>query len=319
MFNTGINHLFQVIDNPVVYWLLNIISVLGTTYFLIFVLFSIFAGIDFRKGLLIANIFGWTILFTFFLKNYIDYPRPLAVDSTLKNYGSEQVETDLSHLQPRHFFELFPDDLLSKTRESSIGRTGFPSGHTSSQIAVWVSLALFFRKRWLWFFSVTFVLLTMISRLFLAQHFLGDILGGMALGLLVVCILFNIIKRLHLDQIEKMNRKQVIFLLMPVLLIPLHKYIPTYQAGSVFGFNIALITIIYLWGNPIIDSSLVKKALNIFLYFIIFAAISVVSQRFSLTEGSIISLIYYTLTSFLCIMASTILSARLKLISFKLF
>jgi membrane-associated phospholipid phosphatase len=283
---------------------------------LIFVLFSFIAGVDFRKGFIVTNIFGLTIILTVLLKNYIDYPRPLAIDSSLKNFGSEQVVSDLSPLQPQGFFESFSDELLAKTRESDIARTGLPSGHTSSQIAVWISLALLIRKRWLFIFSISIVLLTMISRIFLAQHFVGDVLGGLLLGLLVLSIMFFALQKLGILKDDKLNINQIAFFLFPLILVPFYKFLPSFQAGSIIGFNLALILILKKLGNPTLADSLIKKIANILTYFLIFVALYFASKLLGLVDGSFISLLVFILTSFTAILLSTFVSKWFNLMRF---
>ncbi len=63
---------------------------------------------------------------------------------------------------------------------------GFPSGHTQNTTAVWVSLAVQFKKRWFWFLTVGLLILVPLSRLYLGVHFPTDLLGGYILGLAII-------------------------------------------------------------------------------------------------------------------------------------
>jgi membrane-associated phospholipid phosphatase len=317
MFNTSINHLLQSLDNPIVFWILNIISILGSLYCIIFILFALIGGVDFRKGFLVAYIFGWTILLTIFLKDYFDYPRPLAVDNTLKGFGVEKVANNLGPLQPSGFFELFSKELLSKTRESEIERTGFPSGHTSSQVAIWIGLALLIRKRWLWVFSISFVVLTMISRLFLAKHYLGDVSGGLVLGLSIVGVIYYLIHRLKLEASDHMNRAQAIFFALPLILLLFYKYLPAFQTGSTIGLSLAYLFIVYKWGNPILSSSLPKKVLNVLIYFLIFVSFYFLGKSIPIPSENFLAFILFTLLGFLSILMSTLISKKLRLMEMK--
>ncbi len=316
MFNTGLNHFLQSFDSSVIYWILYVVSMLGTTYFIMFFIFSIIAGVDFRKGIVIANIFGWTILITVVLKNYIDYPRPLAIDSTLNSFGEPKVNADLSETQPSRFFELFSQDLLSKTRENSIARTGFPSGHVTAQIAVWLSLALLMRKRWLWFFSISFIALTMISRLYLAQHFLGDVLGGLLIGLIVVGILMLIIKKIHIIENTPIRFGQVFLLLSPLILIPFYKYLPVFQVGSFVGLNLAFLFLIRKYGSSISIASGWKRMANVVNFFLVFVLFSMSSKLIPLNNGNIFALFYFTLTGFLAILISSFIARYFNMMIF---
>ncbi len=69
--------------------------------------------------------------------------------------------------------------------ELNVGPTSFPSGHTMAAFALFSLLTLMLERkygRW----SVAFALLAIsvgVSRVFLVQHFLADILAGAVLGL----------------------------------------------------------------------------------------------------------------------------------------
>jgi membrane-associated phospholipid phosphatase len=63
---------------------------------------------------------------------------------------------------------------------------GFPSGHAGNATAFWGYLALHVRRRWVSIVAATLVLLISLSRLYLGVHYLHDVVGGWALGLLVV-------------------------------------------------------------------------------------------------------------------------------------
>jgi membrane-associated phospholipid phosphatase len=67
------------------------------------------------------------------------------------------------------------------------GYTSFPSGHTMAAFALYSLLSLMLPPRLRWF-SILFAwtaILVGISRIFLVQHFLSDILGGAMFGLMI--------------------------------------------------------------------------------------------------------------------------------------
>ena len=58
----------------------------------------------------------------------------------------------------------------------------FPSGHTTSAFAMTIVLALYFKQKWI---SLLFLLLAVLagySRIYLAQHFLEDVMAGALIG-----------------------------------------------------------------------------------------------------------------------------------------
>lgn len=82
---------------------------------------------------------------------------------------------------------LVPETYLNR------GQTSFPSGHTISAFALYSLLALMLgyeRSRW----GLPLALLSIgvgVSRIFLVQHFLADVLGGAFLGLLLSGIVWR--------------------------------------------------------------------------------------------------------------------------------
>ncbi|MFN2283441.1 MAG: phosphatase PAP2 family protein [Anaerolineae bacterium] len=72
---------------------------------------------------------------------------------------------------------------------SDVGGTGgFPSNHTQSAVVVWGYLAATFRRTWLWVLAGLLMIMVPLSRLYLGVHFPHDLLGGYALGALLLFI-----------------------------------------------------------------------------------------------------------------------------------
>ncbi len=61
---------------------------------------------------------------------------------------------------------------------------GFPSGHVHTSVVVWGILFFFSRQRFVRIFSALVILLMPFSRMYLGVHFLGDVVGGLILGIL---------------------------------------------------------------------------------------------------------------------------------------
>ncbi|EEG77074.1 phosphatase PAP2 family protein [Dethiobacter alkaliphilus] len=61
--------------------------------------------------------------------------------------------------------------------------SAFPSGHTLTAITVWGYLAVRLKNRNFWLWSALTIIMIAVSRLILGYHFLGDVLGGIALGI----------------------------------------------------------------------------------------------------------------------------------------
>lgn len=86
----------------------------------------------------------------------------------------------------KHLFatERPPRELRLVTQEGY----SFPSGHAQGSTAFWGFLALELKKPWAYWFSAVLVALISISRLYLGVHWPIDIVGGLAIGLVLLFI-----------------------------------------------------------------------------------------------------------------------------------
>lgn len=110
------------------------------------------------------------------LKRIVDAPRPLTWFAS--NYPDVQLPLVDGVEMSRYF--------------------SFPSGHTTTFFAFFFALSILFSKngrldRWQPALQTTFFLLATLggySRIYLSQHFAADVLGGMAIGLLITGLLY---------------------------------------------------------------------------------------------------------------------------------
>jgi len=66
----------------------------------------------------------------------------------------------------------------------------FPSGHTLTAVTLWGYIAARVQKRGLWIWTAVAVVMIGFSRLILGYHFLGDVLGGLAFGIVFLLFFF---------------------------------------------------------------------------------------------------------------------------------
>ena len=76
---------------------------------------------------------------------------------------------------------------------------GFPSGHvsTTTTFAVGLALLLGWRRRG-WAIAIAWIAAMAISRIYLGRHFLGDVVGGVLVGLGTIAAAFAVLKIAHL-------------------------------------------------------------------------------------------------------------------------
>lgn len=65
------------------------------------------------------------------------------------------------------------------------GRFSFPSNHAANSSTVATAMVMLLRRRWIMSMMGTWVLLNCYSRLYMGVHYPSDMLGGIALGILI--------------------------------------------------------------------------------------------------------------------------------------
>ncbi len=63
---------------------------------------------------------------------------------------------------------------------------GLPSGHTQSAMAGWGYLAVRLNRWWMWLISALVIVGVATARVALGMHFVGDVIGGLVAGLIVL-------------------------------------------------------------------------------------------------------------------------------------
>lgn len=126
------------------------------------------------------------------------------------------------------------------------GSYAFPSGHTLTAVTVWPYLAVRLKKKGFWIWAFIAVIMIGFSRLVLAYHFLGDILGGLAFGipflLLFLWVSSQVYKKGWFDKLAT----PVLLALSIIIPVTLATVLPGadppkvlgYLAGASFGYII---------------------------------------------------------------------------------
>jgi len=143
-------------ESPLVDYVARFFTIIGTEEFYLLLTSSVYWCGNARHSLAARLTYRWLIsgLVNADLKDLLDQPRPFEIDPGLQ---------------------------LIFTR----GR-GMPSGHAQSAVVVWGTLAAASGRRSSWVWSTVLVLLISLSRVYLGVHFPTDILGGWAVGIVLL-------------------------------------------------------------------------------------------------------------------------------------
>lgn len=127
-----------------------------------------------RYAILIAITGILTMPISYWAKDRIGIDRPITFFEKNRPQSDQPV--------------LVPDVELNR------GQTSFPSGHSMAAFALYGLLALMLpphRKQWGLLLAIMAIFVG-ISRIFLVQHFLADVLGGAFLGLLLSSMVWSV-------------------------------------------------------------------------------------------------------------------------------
>lgn len=297
-----------------------------SSYFVPLILVIIF-GVNFRAGYIMLHLVIWNGILTEFLKSVFALPRPANVDSTVQLFEKGYPNpTHFKDMGAKSFFGGLPQQVVDSLRANPIDSWGFPSGHTSSVLAVWGYIFLAFRKTWVRVLSVVMVIFIPLSRMYLGRHFLADVLGGFLLGLIMLAVFFNLffrktsLKDYLFGCVGKirLDLKSLLFftysLVIPFLLL-LIPHIDPVNSARLLGLNLGFL-LLWIRGIPKDEGSLLSRIGRVGMAAVFFFAASVALEKMAellfAKETPSVEYIAEFLGVFLVIWGSTEISLKLK-------
>jgi len=121
-----------------------------------------------------------------------------------------------SFIGARRPFEFEGHEHLKKLENSPLSShatgSSFPSGHSQNSASAFMSLILYFKKKWITILSICFIILVPISRLYLGVHFPHDVFVGTLIGLLFAFLSFKLL--------QKTNKMGLIYIITCLIFTP---------------------------------------------------------------------------------------------------
>ena len=155
-----------------------------------------------RAGMALLLLLGLNSLATDLAKTAAAMPRPFAVDSAVRVLGwpaprpirwgtAASGAWDAPRRTPPPSAAIAGERANAADSETGFG---FPSGHVSTTLTLAAGLAAFVGRRWVRITGVVWLSLMALSRMYLGRHFIADVLGGLAVGGIVVTLGMTVLR-----------------------------------------------------------------------------------------------------------------------------
>jgi len=216
LFDPGLISLIQQALSPAFDWLFIFFTLLGEDIFYIGLIAVIYWCLHKKAGVIVAYVLLFGFYINYFFKMLFNMSRP---DPAYRIID----KNDISH--------------------------GFPSGHAQSATTFWTWAALKTRHRALYIISPLLILLISFSRLYLGVHYLGDIIGGVIIGLVFTLITY--VSYPHIEKFLGRHSERLRQLAVPVIALVLFAVSllvfpdttrddPATVCGALLGFSAGL-------------------------------------------------------------------------------
>lgn len=164
----SILYFFESIRNPVLDTVMLALTKLAEEYVFIVAALLVFWCINKKNGYYMMTVGLVGITLNQWLKILFRVPRPWVIDPNFKPVeAAVPAANDYS----------------------------FPSGHTQNAVGTYGSVERFTRFKWLRIVSIVLIPLIAVSRLYLGVHSLTDVLVSLAVGIVLVFLLYPLIKK----------------------------------------------------------------------------------------------------------------------------
>jgi membrane-associated phospholipid phosphatase len=144
----------QSFSNPFLDSFFELVTMLGENIFFIAVIAVFYWCFNKTFGYKLAFVYLTSGAFNTIIKEIVKFPRPIGYEG------------------------------IRSSRIKTAGGYSFPSGHTQQASALFITLMMEFRKKWLYIIGVLGMLFVGLSRMYLGVHWPTDVIGGLMIGIL---------------------------------------------------------------------------------------------------------------------------------------
>jgi len=267
----------QSFASPVLTWLLSAVTMLGYTWVYVALILSLAFGLRLRPSLsvLLALLIAGTLIGA--LKNGLALPRPSDIDARVVDPGEGPSVPLLDSGGATSFWALPPPEALAAVRAQPDWSYGLPSGHVGSATAFFLGLAFFWRSRGVLLFAVCWIPLMALSRMYLGRHFVGDVIGGLAVGVFAIVAAALLTRPLEVDSPSRSSLRALLPLagIMLALLFstPLLPLLDAENVGRLLGLLVAY-SIVLLQGFPADDGTVWQRSARVLTAVILYVVTS---------------------------------------------
>jgi membrane-associated phospholipid phosphatase len=309
----------QTFESPFLTWLMGTITWLGYTPVYATILIVIFFSINLKKGfyIFLAMLIGGVIVDG--MKRGLKFPRPSDLDSRIIEPGFERPPLLVENGGAPSFWSMPTSEAMEATKNQTNWSYGFPSGHVASATAFLLALAFFFKSRRILVFSIIWILLMALSRMYLGRHFIADVLAGMTVGGIGVLLAIFIVRPLQSNNknvsVKSMSRWAI--LVIPLLILaPFIEILDKENIGRILALFLTYIVLLRIGFPPdkaVLWKRIARILLGIVLYFIVDSLLDPIMDSME-DNGNHIGLMGMVfLINFVLFMGTILLAKRIKL------
>ena len=156
---------------------------------------SAFGDFFFKYGTKLGEDYAYAFFFILFLFIRYRYSILVIMTGCVVSIISYVLKEFFRHPRPRTFFS--ENGMLKEINAvdgvAMLGAyTSFPSGHTMSAFALYGVIAFIIPKKHIGLLTISIAMVIGISRIYLVQHFVKDVVSGAILGVLIGMTLYYI-------------------------------------------------------------------------------------------------------------------------------